>query len=267
MGGRFRVRASSLAAVVALALTACTVPVASGLDESQANQVVVALDQAGIVAEKEVDPGSEGRYRVKVRKDDASRAFAAMREEDLPSPPSTGVLETLGKGSLVPSQLAEHAHYVAGIAGELERTLRGIDGVQGARVHLSMPLESGFHDGPRERPTASVLLKHRGATPPIDAEKIRHLVAGAAPGLDAADVAVVLLPRPITTPSPERELAQVGPITVTRRSAGLLRLGLALTVLVHIALATAVLLMWKRLRNLRAEPSAAEAPAETKRAA
>lgn len=273
MGGRFRVRVSTMTmgggrlAALAIALSACSVPVASGLEEAQANQIVVALDQAGLVAEKEADPASEGRFRVTVRREDASRAFVAMREEDLPSPPSTGVLDTLGKGSLVPSQLAEHAHYVAGIAGELERTLRSIDGVQGARVHLSMPLKAGFDEGPREQPTASVLLKHRGATPPIEAEKLRHLVAGAAPGLAPDDVTVVLVPRPITTPSPDRELAQVGPITVTRGSAGLLRTGIALTALVHVALATAVLTLWTRLRRLRAEPAPAEAPAETKRAA
>jgi len=269
MGGRVRSWLGHRGVLVAsaLALTACAVPVASGLDETQANQIVVALDDAGIVAEKELDPGGEGRFRVTVRRDDAPRAFAAMREEDLPSPPSASVLDTMGKGSLVPSQLAEHAQYVAGIAGELERTLRSIDGVQGARVHLSMPLRDAFDDGPRERPTASVLLKHRGATPPIEAEKLRHLVAGAAPGLAPDDVAVVLLPRPVTTPSPERELAQVGPFTVTRGSAGLLRTAIALTAFLHIALVTGVLVLWRRLRRMRMEALPVEVPSETKRAA
>jgi len=252
---------------LAVVLSACAVPVASNLDESQANQIVVALDRAGIAAEKEVDPAGEGRFRVTVKRDDAARAFTALREEDLPSPPTASVLDTMGKGSLVPSQLAEHAQYVAGIAGELERTLRGIDGVQSARVHLSLPLRDAFEDGPRERPTASVLVKHRGATPPLDAEKVRHLVAGAAPGLAPEDVAVVFVARPALAPSPERELTHVGPIAVARSSAGLLRTGIALTVLLLVALTTAVVTLWLRLRRLRPEPAQVEAPAETKRAA
>lgn len=270
MGGRVRGTSSghrSGFVALALALSACSVPVASNLDESQANQIVVALDRAGLVAEKELDPAGEGRFRVMVKREDAPRAFLALREEDLPAPPATGVLDAMGKGSLVPSQLAEHAQYVAGIAGELERTLRGIDGVQSARVHLSLPLRDTFADAPRERPTASVLVKHRGATPPLDAEKVRHLVAGAAPGLAPDDVAVVFVARPALAPSPERELTQIGPLTVTRGSAGTLRAAIALTILILVALTTAVVTLWLRLRRLRAEPAPAEAPAETKRAA
>src|SRR5437868_5830871 len=78
----------------------CAVPVAAGLDEGQANRVVVALDKAGVGADKEIDPGSEGRFRVVVEKDDAPRAILAMRDEDLPSPQVPGLLDAMGKGSL-----------------------------------------------------------------------------------------------------------------------------------------------------------------------
>lgn len=267
--GRHAPRGGRLAPLFLLAsllLSACSVPVASGLEEPQANVVVVALDRAGVFAEKEADPASEGRFRVIVGRDDAARAIATMRDEDLPSPPKTGVLDAMGKGSLVPSQLAEHAQYVTGIAGELEQSVRGIEGVQSARVHLSLPQRDSFGEAPRERPTASVLVKHRGATAPIDAHDLRLLVAGAAPGLAAEDVAVVMLPRPAASPSPERDLARLGPIAVTRGSLRWLRVGVVASALIHMTLAGAVLALWMRLKRMRAE-AVEMAPQPEKRAA
>ena len=109
----------------------CSVPVAGSLDEDDANRIVLALDRANIDSSKEVDPQSEGKVRVTVARDDVARALAAMRDEELPRPRPAGVLESMDKGALVPSQTAEHAQYVAGVAGDLERTLESVDGVSG----------------------------------------------------------------------------------------------------------------------------------------
>jgi len=234
-----------------LALVGCSVPVAGGLDEGQANRVMVALDRAGIGAAKESDPASEGHFRVTVEQGEAPRAITALREEDLPAPNTPGLLDSMGKGSLVPSQLAEHAQFVAGLSGELERTLSAIDGVFSARVHLSLPEPDVLREGARPKATASVLLKHRGSTPPIDAHEVKRLVAGAASGLAPDDVAVVMVPRP-PAPSPERTLSRLGPITATRGSVALLRLATAGIVAVNLALVLAILVLWSRLRKLRA---------------
>lgn len=265
---RRRLWAATILLGMALVFMACSVPIASDLEESQANRIIVALDQAGVFAEKELDPANEGRFRVLVGREDSARALTTMREEDLPPPPTAGILETMGKGSLVPSQLAEHAQYVAGVAGELEATIREIAGVQSARVHLSLPRRDSFGDGPRESPTASVLVKHRGSTPPIDAQNLRLLVAGAAPGLLAENIAVVMLPRPAQAASQERELARLGPLSVTRGSLGWLRLGVIVTALIHLASAGVILALWMRLRRLRTEAApVVELPVEKKRAA
>jgi type III secretion protein J len=227
----------------------CTIPVAGALDEAQANRVVVALEHAGVGAEKEADPATEGRYRVVVERDEAPRAIAALREEDLPASSSPGLLDAVGKGALVPSQIAEQAQLTAGLGGELERTLGAIDGVLSARVHLSLPAADPLADGPRPKATASVLLKHRGATPPIDADAVKRLVAGAAPGLTPDAVTVVLLPRPLPAASGDRGLAKIGPIWATRGSVSLLRLVIATSIAIDLALVAAVLLLWSRLRR------------------
>jgi type III secretion protein J len=242
-------------------LSACSVPVAGALDEAQANRVVVALDRAGVGAEKEADPSAEGRFRVMVERDEAPRAIAAMREEELPAPNAPGLLEAMGKGSLIPSQLTEHAQFVSGLSGELERTLTGIEGVLTARVHLSLPENDPLHEGPRSKATASVLLKHRGANPPIEALEVKRLVAGAAPGLLPDDVAVVMVSRPAPVVAGDRSLAKLGPITTTQASMRILRAAIAMALVVDLALVATVLALWSRLRKLRAGlDEAAQAP-------
>src|SRR5580692_5072100 len=129
----------ALCLALGFVVVGCMVPVAGGLDEGESNRIVTALDRAGIEATKEGDPAVEGKFRVTVVKDDAQRAILAMESEDLPRPHAPGVLDAVDKGALVPSAAQEHAELVAGMAGDLERTLEGIDGVLSARVHLNLP--------------------------------------------------------------------------------------------------------------------------------
>ena len=178
----------------------CAVPVAAGLEEPEANKVVVALDQVGVDAVKEADPQAEGRFKVSVPRDDAARALATMAEEQLPRTRARGVLEATDKGALVPSQAAEHAALVAGLAGELERSLGNVDGVLSARVHLNLPLRDALRDGAPPRSTASVLVEHRGATPPLALESIQRLVAGGAPPPPTNNLALLLVPHPPPAP-------------------------------------------------------------------
>jgi type III secretion protein J len=236
----------------AFLVAGCTVPIAGGLDEGQANRVMVALDHAGVGGEKESDPQVEGRFRVVVERDEAPRAIAALREEDLPAPSTPGLLDAMGKGSLVPSQLTEHAQFVTGLSGELERSLSAVDGVLSARVHLSLPEIDPLREGPRPKATASVLIKHRGSTPPLEAHEVKRLVAGAAPGLAPDDVAVVMLPRPTPAALADRALSRLGPVTATRGSIALLRVIAAAVVVFDLALGFAVIALWSRLRKLRA---------------
>src|SRR5579859_7812833 len=124
---------------VALSVAACAVPVANGLDELEANRIVVALDRASIDATKEADPATEGKFRVDVSRDDVAAALGAMKDEELPRPRPPGVLDAFGKGALVPSETQERGAFIAGLEGDFERTLDGIDGVLSARVHLNLP--------------------------------------------------------------------------------------------------------------------------------
>ena len=252
--------------VVGLVLvTGCSVPIASQLDEHDANQVVVALEAKGIAASKELDPGAEGRWQVSVDQDDASAAVAVLSHEGLPAPPSPGVLEALGKQSIVPSRTAEHAKLVAGTAGELERSLREVDGVLSARVHLAVPPKNALEiEEQKTQPTASVLLRHRGATPPIAEADVQHLVAGAVPGLAPEHVSVVTAPVPPAPRMNEHELARFGPLTLTRQSMPRLRWIAGGGLLFLIGLMGVVLYGYSRLRRGRNELADAHAAAEAR---
>jgi len=242
-----------LAALLALA---CSVPVAANLDEADANRAIVVLERGGIGASKERDPEQEGRFRVTVAGGDASAAIGLLAREELPPRRSPGVLEALGDGSIVPSRLAEHARWSLGVAGELERSLRAVDGVLTARVHLAVPPRDTLAPEPApERPSAAVLVRHRGATPPVALAEVQRLVAGAVPGLSPEHVSVVMAPS--TAPAGAgRELMHLGPITVTRGSAPVVRLLFAGAVVLNLALLGALLFLWTRLR--RAEASLTE---------
>jgi type III secretion protein J len=242
-------------------LAGCNVPIAAGLDENDANHAVVALEKSGVAAEKDRDPETEGRWRISVARDDASSAAGILSSESLPPAASPGLLETLGQGSIVPSHASEQAKYVAGIAGELERSLRSLDGVISVRVHLALPQRDSL--SPDEAPlpaSASVLLRHRGSAPPIAISDIQRLVAGAVPGLTAAQVSVVASPVPTPARLAERELSRFGPVTVTRASVFPLRTIFGAGLLLNLGLLGALFVVWTRAR--KAESNLLEQRAE-----
>lgn len=251
-----------LSGACALALlSGCSVPIAVGLDESDANHAVVALEKSGVAADKDRDPDSEGRWRVSVARDDASSAAGVLSSESLPPAASPGLLDTLGQGSIIPSQAAEHAKFVAGTAGELERSLRSLDGVVSVRVHLAIPIQDSLAPDVAPSPASgSVLLRHRGVAPPIAISDIQRLVAGAVPGLSAAQVSVVAAPVPTAGRPAERELSRFGPVTVTRGSVLPLRAIVGGTLLLNLGLLAALILIWTRAR--RAESSLADQRAD-----
>lgn len=246
-------------ALIPVALGGCSVPVAGNLDESDANQAVALLARGGVGADKERDPEHEGHFRVSVAKGEASTAIGFLAQENLPPKASPGVLEALGQGGVVPSRLAEHARWTTGVAGDLERSLRGLEGVLSARVHLAVPAHDGLtSEETSEKPSASVLVRHRGATPPVAAGEVQRLVAGAVPGLLPEHVNVVMATSPANHPA-SQDLLRFGPITVTQGSGMALRGLAAGIVLLNLVLLSGLLLLWARLR--RSEVALAEARA------
>lgn len=238
------------------AIVACSAPVAQGLSEPDANRVILALSDAKIGSTKRADTQSEGRYLVEVPTSDVASALQTLQQRGLPSPESAGILASLGETGLVASKVSEHARLVVGTAGELERSLREVDGVLSVRVHLAVPEADPLL--PEETPkyaTASVLVRHRGPTPPIAATEVQRLVAGAVAGLEQERVAVVMQSIVLSDTDNSRSVVQLGPFSVSQSSVSTLKALLGAAGFVNILLVGLVLLLWQRAKGNRAIPS------------
>lgn len=240
------------AAVLSLLLASgCDATIASGLDEEQANRILVLLDSSGIGADKDriAAGGEDIRWEVRVANHDVGRALSAMRAADLPRTREPGIQEVFGEGSLVPTATEERARYAAALAGELARSIEAIEGVLDARVHVAIPEARDFAlDDEPPRPRASVLIKHRVGDAPHDRAAIQALIAGAVHGMQAEDVAVVAVPG---APPPEgvASIVRVGPISVTEGSSFALKIVLGVAFALNLVLAVSLILLWMRRRR------------------
>lgn len=240
---------------VALSAIACTREVAAGLEEADANRGVVALARANVDAEKVVDPAVDGRFKLIVGRDEATVAISVLAGEEIPRPKSAVVTQA----GMLPTPEADRAARIAAIAMQIERSLGSIDGVHDARVHLDVPqtdpLVAALAASPEKQPraTASVLIRHRSANPPILADDVRKLVAGAVSGLAPESIAVVMVQVPQMTLTGDRELAHLGPIAVTRGSLPTLRLVLGVALVSLFGLGAALLGLAVRVRRMKEE--------------
>lgn len=245
-----------LAAAVLLTF-GCEAAVESGLDEAEANAIVVALHEAQIGARKEPDPSGDDRYQVLVPADDVGPALERMREEGLPRPESPGLSEMFAEGGLVPTATEEQARYVAALGGELSSSIEAMDGVLDARVHVALPDTRRLAlDEERPRPRASVLIRHRGARQGYSDDAVRALVAGAVQDMAPEDVAVVGVPVEIREANRGERLVSLGPVTVTRGSATSLKAILGAALALHVLLAGLLVWVVSRRRKAAAAPPA-----------
>jgi len=197
--------ARTFAIAAALLLAACSpsAGLLTGLDERAANEVLVALGEAGIPAEKLRGEGQEAGFSITVAAAEAARAHRVLAERELPRARPPGFEEVFAKGSMVPTPLEEQARYGHALAGELARSIESLDGVLEARVHLALARPDPLRPGEAPPPRAAVLVKCRPSG--CDAVRaledgLRALVAGAADGLEPSAVAVVIAPGAAPTP-------------------------------------------------------------------
>lgn len=218
-----------LASTVSLLLLAACADeeILHGLDETQANRVVVALGDAGVQGRAQRQEGDGAGFTVAVASADSGRARRVLAERELPRQRPPGFAEVFAKGSLVPTSVEERALYHHALAGELARSLETLDGVVEARVHLALPAPDPLRPETARPPRGAVLVKVRPeARARVEALEsgIRSLVAGAAEGLDPASVSVVLAEAavaPAPAPSPGRPSRLLLGLAAAAAAAGL----------------------------------------------
>lgn len=239
----------SLLAAALLLLAGCSAELSAGLTERQADEIVLALDEASIAADKERERGG-ATYRVTVDREAIPAALGVLRERGLPREPTPGLEALLDGPGLIESANAERARYAAAIGGELARSLETMEGIRRARVHLALGPEVGAPlDEPPPPSSASVLLSvERGAS--IDEGAVRALISGAVPRLDAERVTVVQSEVAARAPA-DPGLTRVGPFAVRRADAPVLKAVLAGSFALNLAL---VLLIVALVRSRRSRP-------------
>jgi flagellar M-ring protein FliF len=179
----------ALVAVFAFIILRVTAPqmsaVFTDLTAEDSAAIVKDLERQGIAYELKNDGAI-----VMVPRDRLTRIRMKLAESGLPKGGGVGYeifdkSDTLGATSFV-----QNINHLRALEGELVRTIKGIDRVQAARVHLVMP-ERPLFSRDKIEPSASIVLRVRGALEPAQVRAIRHLVASAVNGLKPQRVSIV----------------------------------------------------------------------------
>ena len=182
----------ALVLLVALLLTACEAELYNNLDQRQANEMVGALQQRGIPAQRVAVKG--GQYMVVVDKGRFAESIAVLKEAGLPKQEFQNMGQVFKKDGLISSPMQERAQMIFALSQELSRTVSEIDGVLSARVHLVLP----ENDPLRQQlvpSSASVFIRHRSNTPVGNlVPQVKMLVANGVAGLSYDKVSVILVP-------------------------------------------------------------------------
>src|SRR5829696_6247450 len=160
-------------------------PLFTGLDVKDASAIVKELESSGTSYELRGDGST-----VMVPAEQVARLRMSLAQNGLPSGGGVGY-EIFDKGdSLSATSFVQNINQLRALEGELARTIRGLDRVDLARVHLVIP-ERALFQRDREPPSASIVLKVRGGLEPGQIRAIRHLVATAVEGLKPDRVSIV----------------------------------------------------------------------------
>jgi len=182
-----------VALLLTAGLAACSrqVELMAALPATEANEIIAALQNAGIPADKVA--GKEGLAAVKVAAGDVGRAVDLLREKGLPRERFAGMGQVFKKEGLISSPLEERARYVYALSQELGATLSQIDGVVFARVHVVLPERTSVGEAPVPS-SAAVFIKHQeGYNLETLQPLVRRLVSHSIPGLSPEKVSIVLV--------------------------------------------------------------------------
>ncbi len=125
-----------------------------------------------------------------VPKDKVTRLRMKLAESNLPKGGGVGYEIFDKSDALGTTSFVQNINHLRALEGELSRTIRAIDRVQAARVHLVLP-ERPLFSRETPEPSASIVVRVRGALEPQQIRAIRHVVASAVNGLKPQRVSIV----------------------------------------------------------------------------
>jgi flagellar M-ring protein FliF len=154
--------------------------------DTDAAAIVTELEAEGI----EYRVGDNG-HRVLVAREDIDRARVLIAGSGIAMGGVVG-FELFNDSDMGLTEFAQKVNYQRALQGELARTIMMMDGVEFARVHLSIPERSLFRADATEPKAAVTIERQRGRR--LGQERVKgmqRLVASAVTGLEARDVAIL----------------------------------------------------------------------------
>jgi flagellar M-ring protein FliF len=125
-----------------------------------------------------------------VPKENIGRLRMKLAEVGLPKGGGVGYEIFDRSDALGTTSFVQNVNRLRALEGELARTIRTLDRVQAARVHLVLP-ERPLFSREKIEPSASIVLKVRGTLETQQVRAIRHLIASAVNGLRPERVSIV----------------------------------------------------------------------------
>ena len=157
----------------------------TGLDREDVVRMGNVLSDASI----EYDVAEAGDALL-VNHADTASARMVLAENGLPSSPNAGYELFDEMSSFGLTSFMQEVTRVRALEGELARTIQEMQGISAARVHLVLSDRGSFRR--QQRPaSASVVIRAEGSSTDASADAIRHLVAGAIPGMEIGGVTVL----------------------------------------------------------------------------
>lgn len=174
--------------------------IVNGLDEKEANEILVFLSSRGIESTKVPNTsGGAGQklalWDISVSEENAREAMALLNQNGLPRRKGQNLLNIFQNTGLVPSELQDKIRYQAGLAETAASTIRKFEGVLDADVQISFPEEDPLNPNANKgKITSSVWVKHSGILDDPNSHlltRIKRLVSSSVTGLDYDNVTVI----------------------------------------------------------------------------
>lgn len=156
------------------------------LDMADSTKVVQKLDELGIPYRVSGDGST-----ILVPEDKVLEMRMAVAQEGLVGGASVGYEIFDRTDALGTTSFVQNINHVRALEGELARTIRSIENITSARVHLVLPQRQLFSREER-KPSASIAIKTRGAQlRSSQIQAIQNLAASAVPELEAERVSII----------------------------------------------------------------------------
>ena len=155
------------------------------LSLEDSSSIIKDLERQGVPYELR----NEGSI-IMVPKDKVTRLRMKLAEGGLPKGGGVGYEIFDKSDALGTTSFVQNINHLRALEGELSRTIASIDRIQAARVHLVLP-ERPLFSREAPEPSASIVVRVRGALEPQQIRAIRHLVASSVSGLKPQRVSIV----------------------------------------------------------------------------